>query len=157
MSSAFWARESGGKANRRVLPRNLLIYKWHLHASVVERGLALSRMTAASQERLHREGIMRMTVGLLLAERLWVLCLSLGRVWVFPHPAQAEDPFCRHASLLWILLLAGRILPLPKLSLATLHKTTHLQELAYLSKTSQASSTLIHCLQSLTRAIFLHK
>lgn len=32
--------------------------KWQLHASVVDRGLALSRVTAASQELLHGEGIL---------------------------------------------------------------------------------------------------
>lgn len=88
------------------------------------RGLALPRVTAAFQEQLHEEGVMRMTVGLLQTERLKVLCVyvSLGGVWVFPHPAQAEDPFCRHARK-GILLPAGRILPLPRLSLATLHKS----------------------------------
>ena len=71
-------------------------------------GLAPSRVTATSHVLTQREDMQRGSESVVF-------------------PAQAEDPFSRHASLLLFLWAAGRILPLSRLSLATLHKTTPLQ------------------------------
>lgn len=81
------------------------------------RGLALSRVSAASQGLLHGGGIVS-DVELLQAERLRVLSVP-GKNMGLPPPSTGRRSFLQECQPSVAPVPAGRILPLPRLRLAT--------------------------------------
>jgi hypothetical protein len=149
MSSASCARESGGKASRRVLPRNLLIYKWHLHVSVVERGLALCCcFSGTAAWRGYHENDCRITTS---KEARGAVSVS-GKSMSLTPPSTSRRPFLQACQPSVDPLASWKNSSSAKIVLATLHKTTPLQELAHPSRLLRDQPSILHSVPLLAEA-----